>query len=156
MSDTRFCDNGCGYKLPSEYSVDETTCGACLDAHDMITTQIASATADTNTTHKGDTRMTTNEQRHGEQIRLLVSLITDEEMRPDIIDINNTYKTVRMNLLAAARGLRDIDAYSLNHNRNYIDLQLHLHQIMLDLRSDELALLELISNMNEASESAQV
>lgn len=62
MSDTRFCDNGCGYKLPSEYSVDETTCGACLDAHDMITTQIASATADTNTTHKGDTRMTNKKQ----------------------------------------------------------------------------------------------
>jgi hypothetical protein len=100
--------------------------------------------------------MTTNEQRHGEQVRLLVSLITDEEMRPDIIDISNTYKTVRMNLLAAARGLRDIDAYSLNHNRNYIDLQLHLHQMMLDLRSDELALLELISNMTEASESEQV
>ncbi len=62
MSDTRFCDNGCGYKLPSEYLVDETTCGACLDAHDMITTQIASATADTNTTHKGDTRMTNKKQ----------------------------------------------------------------------------------------------
>jgi len=28
---TRYCDNGCGYKLPSEYAPNETTCGACLD-----------------------------------------------------------------------------------------------------------------------------
>ena len=36
MSDTRFCDNGCGYKLPSEYAAHETTCGACLDQHNRI------------------------------------------------------------------------------------------------------------------------
>jgi hypothetical protein len=29
--ETRFCDQGCGYKLPSEYGPDETTCGACLN-----------------------------------------------------------------------------------------------------------------------------
>lgn len=29
--DARYCDQGCGYKLPEEYSDDETTCGACLD-----------------------------------------------------------------------------------------------------------------------------
>jgi len=29
--ETRYCDNGCGYKLPDEYGDDETTCGACLD-----------------------------------------------------------------------------------------------------------------------------
>ena len=97
--------------------------------------------------------MTTNEQRHGEQVRLLISLMTDEEMRPDIIDISNTYKTVRMNLLAAARGLKDIDGYSLDDSANYIDLQLDLHQMMLGLRSDELALLELISNMTDSPES---
>jgi hypothetical protein len=28
---TRYCDNGCGYKLPQEYALNETTCGACLD-----------------------------------------------------------------------------------------------------------------------------
>ena len=27
----RYCDNGCGYKLPSEYLESETTCGACLN-----------------------------------------------------------------------------------------------------------------------------
>lgn len=32
---TRYCDQGCGYKLPEEYADDETTCGACLnDAED--------------------------------------------------------------------------------------------------------------------------
>jgi len=31
MSETRFCDQGCGYKLLPEYGPDETTCGACLD-----------------------------------------------------------------------------------------------------------------------------
>lgn len=28
---TRYCDQGCGYKLPEEYAEDETTCGACLN-----------------------------------------------------------------------------------------------------------------------------
>lgn len=27
----RYCDQGCGYKLPEEYAEDETTCGACLN-----------------------------------------------------------------------------------------------------------------------------
>ena len=27
----RWCDQGCGYKLPEEYAIDETTCGACLN-----------------------------------------------------------------------------------------------------------------------------
>ena len=30
-NDIRWCDQGCGYKLPPEYAPDETTCGACLD-----------------------------------------------------------------------------------------------------------------------------
>lgn len=29
--DIRWCDQGCGYKLPEEYAENETTCGACLD-----------------------------------------------------------------------------------------------------------------------------
>jgi len=29
--ETRYCDQGCGYKLPEEYAEDETTCGACLN-----------------------------------------------------------------------------------------------------------------------------
>ncbi len=28
---TRWCDQGCGYKLTEEYAEDETTCGACLN-----------------------------------------------------------------------------------------------------------------------------
>ena len=27
----RWCDQGCGYRLPSEYAANETTCGACLN-----------------------------------------------------------------------------------------------------------------------------
>jgi len=27
----RWCENGCGYKLPEEYAEDETICGACLN-----------------------------------------------------------------------------------------------------------------------------
>lgn len=27
----RWCENGCGYKLPEEYREDERTCGACLN-----------------------------------------------------------------------------------------------------------------------------
>jgi len=30
-NDTRYCDRGCGYKLPTEYAINETTCGACLN-----------------------------------------------------------------------------------------------------------------------------
>jgi len=32
--ETRYCDQGCGYKLPTEYATDETTCGACLNEYD--------------------------------------------------------------------------------------------------------------------------
>lgn len=32
----RYCDNGCGYKLPEEYADNETTCGACLDELDSL------------------------------------------------------------------------------------------------------------------------
>ena len=32
-TEIRYCDTGCGYKLPPEYQPDETTCGACLDTH---------------------------------------------------------------------------------------------------------------------------
>lgn len=28
---SRWCDTGCGYRLPVEYAEDETTCGACLN-----------------------------------------------------------------------------------------------------------------------------
>jgi len=31
MDETRYCDQGCGYKLPPEYAPGETTCGACLN-----------------------------------------------------------------------------------------------------------------------------
>jgi len=31
MSEAKWCDTGCGYKLPPEYGENETTCGACLD-----------------------------------------------------------------------------------------------------------------------------
>lgn len=31
MNETRYCDNGCGYKLPADYAPHETTCGACLN-----------------------------------------------------------------------------------------------------------------------------
>ena len=27
----RWCDQGCGYRLPEEYAENETTCGACLN-----------------------------------------------------------------------------------------------------------------------------
>jgi hypothetical protein len=30
---TRYCDNGCGYKLPDDYTPTETTCGACLNEY---------------------------------------------------------------------------------------------------------------------------
>lgn len=31
MSESEWCDMGCGYKLPPEYNEGETTCGACLN-----------------------------------------------------------------------------------------------------------------------------
>lgn len=31
MNETRYCENGCGYKLPADYAPHETTCGACLN-----------------------------------------------------------------------------------------------------------------------------
>jgi hypothetical protein len=32
----RWCDQGCGYKLLSEYADNETTCGACLDVLEAV------------------------------------------------------------------------------------------------------------------------
>jgi len=34
MVTTRYCEQGCGYKLPTEYADNETTCGACLNELD--------------------------------------------------------------------------------------------------------------------------
>lgn len=122
----------------------------------MTATQIASATADTNTTQRKGTAMTTKEQTHSAQVRLMLSLIDDEEMRPDIIDISHTYKAVRRHLIAAIQGLRDIDGYSLDESANYDEVQDDLRQMLRALRSDELALLELVSNMTDTPETAQV
>lgn len=33
---TRYCDQGCGYKLTEEYADNETTCGACLNDLDGL------------------------------------------------------------------------------------------------------------------------
>lgn len=32
--ETRYCDEGCGYRLVPEYHDGETTCGACVDIRD--------------------------------------------------------------------------------------------------------------------------
>ena len=32
----RYCEGGCGYKLPWEYKADELYCGACLDVLDEV------------------------------------------------------------------------------------------------------------------------
>ena len=34
--EVRWCDQGCGYKLPDEYKLDETTCGACLNEQEFV------------------------------------------------------------------------------------------------------------------------
>ena len=119
------------------------------------TTQIASAAADTNTTHKGDTRMN-REQTHQRDVRLLTSRIDDDEMRPEMIDISHTYATVRLHLVAAINGLRDIDGYSLDESATYDEVRDDLRQMLRALRSDEIALLEMCSNMNEPTETVQV
>jgi len=119
----------------------------------MTATQIASATADTNTTHKGDTRMN-REETHQRDVRLLTSRIDDDEMRPEMIDISHIYATVRLHLIAAINGLRDIDGYSLDES-GYHELTMELRSMLDALRSDEIALLELCSNMNEPTETAQ-
>lgn len=31
MSESKWCEMGCGYELPTEYGEGETTCGACLN-----------------------------------------------------------------------------------------------------------------------------
>ena len=36
---SRWCDNGCGYRLPEEYASHETTCGACENLEAMWTEQ---------------------------------------------------------------------------------------------------------------------
>lgn len=33
---TRWCDQGCGYKLTEEYAENETTCGACLNELELL------------------------------------------------------------------------------------------------------------------------
>ena len=120
----------------------------------MTATQIASATADTNTTHKGDTRMN-REETHQRDVRLLTSRIDDDEMRPEMIDISHIYATVRLHLIAAINGLRDIDGYSLDESATYDEVRDDLRQMLRALRSDEIALLEMCSNMNEPTETAQ-
>lgn len=119
------------------------------------TTQIASAAADTNTNTKGDTRMN-REQIHQRDVRLLTSRIDDEEMRPEMIDISHIYATVRLHLIAAISGLKDIDAYWLDESATYDDVRDDLRQTLRALRSDEIALLELVSNMIDTPEAAQV
>jgi hypothetical protein len=121
----------------------------------MTAAQIASAAADTNTNTKGDTRMN-KEQTHQRDVRLLTSGIDDDEMRPEMIDISHTYATVRLHLIAAINGLRDIDGHSLDDSATYDDLRDDLRQMLRALRSDEIALLELVSNMTDTPESAQV
>ena len=121
----------------------------------MTITQIASATADTNTNSKGDTRMN-REQIHQRDVRLLTSSIDDDEMRPEMIDISHVYATVRLNLIAAINGLRDIDGYSLDDSATYDEVRDDLRQMLRALRSDEIALLEMCSNMNEPTETVQV
>jgi hypothetical protein len=44
---TRYCDHGCGYKLPDDYTPTETTCGACLNHIEFVTTYLVTFTADT-------------------------------------------------------------------------------------------------------------
>lgn len=45
----RFCETGCGYKLPPEYAPHETVCGACLDNSDIDHDAAPAASAATTT-----------------------------------------------------------------------------------------------------------
>jgi hypothetical protein len=122
----------------------------------MTTTQIASATADTNTTHKGDTRMTiSKEQEHALEVLRLIAETDDGEgsLRHELVQMSRDYTTVRNHLIAAIKALRTIDREFGYDEGGHDEVTDDLRGILTTLRCEEIALLELFSNMNEASES---
>jgi hypothetical protein len=125
----------------------------------MTTTQIASATADTNTTHKGDTRMTiSKEQAHALEVLRLIAETDDgsDSLRHELVQMSRDYTTVRNHLIAAIRALRTIDREFGYDEGDHDEVTADISGILTTLRCEEIALLELFSNMNEAPESAQV
>ena len=100
--------------------------------------------------------MKTKEQAHRDTVRWYIDGITDADERRDMTELTGRYEKVRTHLLAAASSLRQLDALNIDDYSNYDELQHDLAMMLRGLRSDEIALLELSSNMNEPTEAAQV
>jgi hypothetical protein len=123
------------------------------------TTQIASATADTNTTHKGDTRMTiSKEQAHALEVLRLIAETDNSEgsLRHEMVQMSRDYTTVRNHLIAAITALRTLDREFGFDEMSHDEVTADISSILTTLRCEEVSLLEMVSNMNEAPESAQV
>jgi hypothetical protein len=101
--------------------------------------------------------MKTKEQAHRDTVRSHIETISDDETRRDITDLTSRYEKVRMHLLAAATSLRELDALNFDDYSNYEELRHDLGMMLRGLRSDEIALLELVSEVkSDADQSPTV
>jgi hypothetical protein len=87
-----------------------------------------------------------NEQAHREKVRWLIDDISDIESRADIKKVTRKYETVRTHLIAAAVALRELDA--LNDFDYSDELCMDISSMLRDLRSDEIAVLEMTASMH--------
>jgi hypothetical protein len=87
-----------------------------------------------------------NEQAHREKVRWLIDDISDIESRADIKKVARKYETVRTHLIAAAVALRELDA--LNDFDYSDELCMDISSMLRDLRSDEIAVLEMTASMH--------
>ena len=95
-----------------------------------------------------------NEQAHREKVRWLIDDISDIESRADIKKVARKYETVRTHLIAAAVALRELDA--LNDFDYSDELCMDISSMLRDLRSDEIAVLELTASMHSTYAEEQV
>ena len=98
--------------------------------------------------------MKTKEQAHRDTVRWHIDGITDADERRDITELTRRYEKVRTHLLAAATSLRELDSLNFDDYSHYDELRHDLAMMLRGLRSDEIALLELISNMTSEAPDA--
>ena len=98
------------------------------------------------------------EQAHALEVLRLIAETDDgsDSLHHELVQMSRDYTTVRNHLIAAIRALRTIDREFGYDEGGHDEVTADISGILTTLRYEEIALLELFSNMNEAPESAQV
>jgi hypothetical protein len=99
---------------------------------------------------KGNTDMTTKEQRHRDEVRHMCASL-DEETAADMASLTAEYLAARAGLRSALHHLSRLDGLILDEG-GYNELRMELRSMLDGLRSDEIALLELCGAMSTPSE----